>query len=63
MCLYNWEDVLKSKIKIVKLSLLKVAENMKFRNKSMTMLFATIMTIDIFFLQIVTKAWISHSLN
>lgn len=63
MCLYNWEDVLKSKIKIVKLSLLKVAENMKFRNKSMTMLFATIMTIDVFFLQIVTKAWISHSLN
>lgn len=47
---------LRGRVKVKDVSVLKVAKKMKFRNRSVTMLFATIMTIDVFFLQIVIKA-------
>lgn len=54
---------LRGRVKVKDINLLKVADKMKFRNRSMTMLFATITTIDVVFLQMIIKAWISHSLD
>lgn len=47
---------LRGRVKVKDINLLKLADKMKFRNRSMTMLFAIIIKIDVFPLQMVIKA-------